>query len=73
FHTSPFAIHFSPPTVKPTPTNKLDFQGLPDLDQRPRSPVRTAPMRTRKVSLETHNPMPTRFIPIQAMKRSKGE
>jgi hypothetical protein len=66
-HFSIFAIHFTPPT------NKLDFQGPPDLDRRPRSRPRIAPMRTQKSPLGTHNPMPTRLIPIQAMKRSKGE
>ncbi|GEM_PF-2090932 len=59
--------------VKPTPTNKLDFQGSPDLDRQPRSPTRIAPMRAPKTSLSPHNPMPTRVIPIQAMKRSQGE
>jgi hypothetical protein len=65
-------VRVSRSAVRSTPTNKLDFQGSPDLDRRPRSPVRIPRCELKKSSSETHNPMPTRLISIQVMKRSKG-
>lgn len=68
-----FTLHFSPFDFHFPPTNTLDFRGLPDFPRGLAAAPASPRCELKNLPLEIHNPKPKRFIPIQVVKRSKGE
>ena len=72
-HAPAFTLHFSPFDLHFPPTNTLDFQGFSDLAQSLAAPTASPQCELKNSSLKTHNHTPTRFIPLQVMKRSQDK